>query len=84
MFEFARTTAEVSFEGKTYTVRLPSEKEKVDYFSKSSGAKESKESLYEAMSSFIEKMGLPKEVIDNLESEHLTSLIEFMILPKKK
>lgn len=84
MLELVRSTIEVKLDGKVYTLRMPTYKEGILY--KSEVKKISEDDILSSnlLIDYLSKLGLPKEVCESLEIEHLEKVLEFILGAKKK
>lgn len=80
--EFKRRELRVNVYGNEYTLKFPTVKQSQDYASKVKGMNDSEAT--EALLDFIDNLGLPKNVSSDMESEHLTTLIQALVPDKKK
>lgn len=80
--EFKRTEIEVKVYGGTHKLRLPTFRHVAEYRAavKEAGSDEMK--LADGLITFLERLGLPKDVSEDLEVDHLAQLANF-ILEKK-
>tara|TARA_R110001632_G_scaffold52197_6_gene129730 strand:+ start:2296 stop:2541 length:246 start_codon:yes stop_codon:yes gene_type:complete len=67
--EFSKRRLKLNIYGEVVSLVYPTVKEFKDFES------ESKESGFEKMASFLEMLGMSKEVMENLEVEHLNQII---------
>jgi hypothetical protein len=80
--EFSKKSLEVVFDGKAYNVSFPTIKEANEYaknFSKADSAEAKDEVLF----LFLEKLGLPKEIVEQFYVEQLEQVIDVLLLQKK-
>ena len=80
--EFKRRELRVKVYGEEYSLTFPTVKQSQDYAAKVKEMKESEAT--EALLEFVDNLGLPKDVSENMESEHLSTLIEALVPNKKK
>jgi len=80
--EFKRRELRVNVYGSDYNLKFPTVKQSQDYASKVKDMNESEAT--EALLDFIDGLGLPKDVSSDMESEHLTTLIQALVPNKKK
>ena len=82
MLEFKKTEVEAMIYGVAYKLRRPTVREAQDY-GKSVAAKGEQDSAM-LLLELLEKCGLPVEVSEQMEAEHLVSLVEALMPSKKK
>lgn len=71
-----RTIFRVKFEGKTYDVRKPSVKEVGLFNRKLKEAGNDEYSQLDATKAWVSSLGMPEEVIEQLEMEQFNTLLE--------
>ena len=76
--EFKRKTLKLKLDGSEYKVLFPTVKQ-LSEFQKDF----KKEQELDLMTSFLEKLDLPKEVAEGLEAEHLKEIFEIISGQKK-
>jgi hypothetical protein len=80
--ELVKTKINVKLYGQDYALEAPKALEAAEFIDSVSGAKLTNKEMITKTHNFLVKMGLPKEVCEDLELEHLNKLIEF--ITKKK
>lgn len=84
MLELTRTTVEVKLDGKTYTLRMPTYKEGVQYRSDVAKNKEDDVKCAQLLITYLSNLGFPAEVSESLETNHLVDILDFIQGAKKK
>jgi len=84
MLEFTQTTIEIKIGQTVYKMRVPTYRESLDYQQKTKAIVNDEVALFEAICEYFEMLGLPKEVTGNLEMNHLSQVLEFLLDTKKK
>lgn len=82
MKKFERTKQTIDIYGEVYNVSRPTFKRSLELGKQSD--KKSDEESQELMLDFLEEMGIPKKVTMDMEVDHVTTLIEFLMPSKKK
>lgn len=80
--EFIQTEVEVKLYGHEIKMRLPTYRESLAYKKSVESCKEDEEKLFECVLSQLETLGLPKNLGEKLETDHLLKL--FSMLMEKK
>lgn len=83
MLELIKKKLEIKYEGKDYSLRFPTYKESITY-SKKLKENDSIEHQADALLDYLAGLGLPKEVSENLESEHIVQILDLINDSKKK
>lgn len=82
--EFNRTQVKVTIYGEAHTLRLPTFQQSREYRKQFLACEKDEEKQTDCLLEFLDKVvGLKRSVSDQMEPEHLESLVE-MLLSKKK
>lgn len=84
MLELTRATVEVKLDGKVHTLRMPTYKEGIVYKHELSLSKDDDIKSADMLIAYLSKLGLPAEVSESLEINHLEQVLEFILGAKKK
>lgn len=74
----------ISILGKEYSVRKPTIGEVEDNAEAAKGSENDPSATIKQVISFVSKLGIPVEVLRNLETEQLTEIMEYLNGTKKK
>lgn len=84
MLELVRSTIEVSLDGKVHNMRMPTYKEGILYRCELEKVKDDDLKSSDMLIDYLAKLGLPKDVSEGLEIDHLTQVLDFILGAKKK
>ena len=79
MLEFSRRELKFKLDDREHNVNFPSVKQMAEY----SKAYAESEDKFESVIEFLVKLGLEKEVCENLELDHLNKIIKVLTEEKK-
>lgn len=83
-FKFnTRTKFKVHWEGEGYVCTRPSNRELVELFKKIEKCKDDADKIMKLSKEFLHDCGLPPEVYDEMETEQIAELMEFINSKKK-
>ncbi len=82
MFEVQKTTEKVKIYGEWYEVKQPTVKDAITMTKKSKEAP-TEEALVE-MAEYVSSLGIPKEVINEMETDHFIQLVQYLTQGSKK
>lgn len=82
MNEFVSSKIEFTIDGKPYKMRLPTHLELLEYREEQSLADNDEKKIYHSVSKFLDKLGLPIEDSNKIESGILFKILE-LIASKK-
>jgi len=80
--KFQRRKLEIDIYGESVEMRFPTVRESQGYGDKMKKAGEEKAG--DMLLDFLSDLGLPKNIAESMEAEHLTELMEALIPAKKK
>jgi alcohol dehydrogenase YqhD (iron-dependent ADH family) len=81
--EFKRTVYKINIYGKSYEMRRPTVREIIGFQTSVKDNSNHEESI-ERLTEFFVSLGLDKEVINDLEIDHMTQIAETIISANKK
>lgn len=84
MLEFTQTTVEIKIKDQVFTMRVPTYKESLNYQQATKKIIGDEVALFEQTSEYFEMLGLPKDATANLQMNHLTQVMDFLLDGKKK
>lgn len=80
--EFKRRSLQLKIYGEAHNLSFPTVKQTREYADQLKGSDEEKAT--ELLLDFLSKLGLPKDISDGMETEHLQELCEALMPSKKK
>lgn len=80
--EFAKETLKVKIYGNEYELSFPKLKASIEFRARLKDCDDDELAQLEAFIEFLGKHGLPKEVVEELQPDHLTQIVD--ALNKKK
>lgn len=84
MIEINTKKVELKVDGKEYILTLPTQLEYIDYKEGLKEAGEDERKIYNSISKFLSRMGMPSEDIDKLEASVLNRILEEIIIASSK
>lgn len=78
-----KTKVELEIYGEKVAMKLPTYKEATEYRTELNALPTSSDAA-EVIKKFLVAMGLPEAMFDQLEMNHVTEVLEFILAPKKK
>jgi hypothetical protein len=82
MKEFVKRSLQLKIYGEAFKMRFPTVGETREYAKHLKGSEEA--DATESLLDFLEKLGLPKRVSEDMEADHLAELCEELMPSKKK
>jgi len=83
MLEITKKIKSVKIEGVMYEMKTPTYKDSLSYDAEVASCGEDATKKADALFSYLEALGLPKEVALNLEIDSLTAVISYLAGEKK-
>ena len=84
MLELTKAKVEIKFEGQIYNMRVPTYKEGIAYEVELQKIATDPIASGDHLISYLEKLGLPKEISEQLELSHLFKILDAISEAKKK
>ena len=82
MNDFVSSKIEFTIDGKPYSLRLPTHLELIDYRLEQKEAGEDEKKIYQSISNFLDKLGLPIKDSNSIESGILFKILELIATKK--
>jgi len=79
MLEFVKRELEFKFDDEVYKIKFPTVKEMSEY----SKTYDEKEDKFEVIVNFLEKLGLQRDITEQMEVNHLTTIVKALTEEKK-
>ena len=79
MLEFVKRELEFKFDDEVYKIKFPTVKEMSEY----SKTYDEKEDKFEVIVNFLEKLGLQRDITEQMEVKHLTTIVKALTEEKK-
>ena len=84
MLELTRVKIEIKLDGQTYSMRMPTYKETIKHQVESKAIANDEVKSSEHLMKYLSELGLPIEVCESLELDHLEKILDFILGAKKK